>query len=530
MPFGINVAALDADSVTVSFNPIPDFPGYVLVDSTEGDFRTPLFTVPFLAGTSEVTVSGLTEGDEYKVQAREPDSVLRPRTSNVLYITAEVDPSLAPRIVVRAVTDYSVLLELVNAPDHIAVDWMVDVEPGDFSAPPIGGTWDSNHLTRIWLTGLPPRTLLKAQAVLQLAGPVTGATIGPTHFRTRGIITLGAAHGFTPENEGSNPSIVGTFGELVAGIGFVPARYPELVVQQSAGRDGNLGDFGIRTRMANILGDYNQASVPTSASQVVKYADPLLTPDPNGPLWFMLVIRPELVLELPWEDVLQGAYEILGSDGDHWWLYQRDGKLGMGPGASNPFDPDGENTHPIGRGPLHYFGDISSDQDYLILFTFQMEVADTSCRSDAHSARVTTPGIICSWLNGVRRARGHLRGDGDFLNSYNGGCSFGSDRYIPTAPSFINRADTLWLGRHSGDGDRNFDGDANGIPFCGAISEFAWGKGHILTDAEAASMNDPFGVGDIDSFAAAVRALNPIVYDRFTQPKPPERPTVTVGA
>lgn len=496
--------------------------------------------------TNTIDTSGIAYGIINKLRVKARDSlgaVGAWLTSAAFSIVHSSSPPAAPTVEVLIRGDYSVLLGISGFVDsdmgtpgtYRATRIVLDLESGDYLTPKydsdwyVPAGWDTTSQLKVWLTGLPQNTDLKVEVAHQDEGGEAGL-YGQVHFTTRRLHVLGDADGWDQDrNEGEDQTIQPVYGELVAGVGFVPSRYPELALSLELS-DGLVNDNAIRLRMANALADYSQAGIPTSASQVVKYVGAPLSAYEDGPFWFMLVIRPELVLDLPWQDVLQGAYEIFGSDGDHWWLYQRDGALGIGPPVDATITPH-ENDHPIGNGPNFYFGDIVADQPYLILFTFLREVADPSCLSivgSPHAGRVTTPGIACSWLNGVRRAHGHLRGDGDFPSS-GGSCSPGEDQYLPTAPTFTTRDDTLWLGRHSGDGDRNFDQSANGIPMCGAISEFAFGGGRLLADSEADALFDAFNDGDMDAFAKRIKLLRPDVYDRFQQPLPPLQPTLSAG-
>lgn len=410
-------------------------------------------------------------------------------------------------LTVRAVSDNSVNLALEGAPTHIAVQWQVDLASGDFSTPKIDTGDDAENLTTRWLTDLPQGVVHKARARVKVAGPSYSAWTAAVTFKTRRVAFLGTSL-FITENEGSDPSIVG---EYQAGTTFLTPGFPELVVplEDYAGLQN---DTGFRARMRNALGLYSQAGLPTSLKHCVKYDSPDLMSAAKTVTMIFVFIPEKPDLGFPYGST------IAGGQGTSFWLYEYNGVMGGMRGK------DGLHGLPLqlpGGGPLR----IGEPNLCIIKHRTTAWHLSSACPG---MPVIDSPMVYAMWLNGTKISGGDVGALNGF-GSY-GGCH--SSDPPPAGTDFTNFyqptitiVPPIYVGvATAGAQTEQFGGDHG---FIGIFSEFAWCKDLLISDDDARQLYVLFSSGDMDRFALAVKALDPLVYDRYAQPKRPEKPEIT---
>jgi hypothetical protein len=404
------------------------------------------------------------------------------------------------------VTDWSVYLKLSAVAAHIAVQWQLDLESGDFSTPKVDTGWDTSHLTSIWLTDMPVHTAHKARAKLRFADLSESAWIGPAHFTTRRLAALGTSL-FLDENEGTDPTIIGEYGHG-SGVGFVTPDFPELVVELEDGF-GLRNDTGFRSRMAKQIGVYDQSSLPTALSHAVRYSDSILV-DPSKSVTMMFVLVPEKPnLGVPYGST------IAGGENASWWLYEYNGTLGGMRGR------DGLLSN-----PLEYAsgGALNIGEPNLVIIRYKKTVwhLDTNCPA---MPVIDEPLVYDIWLNGAKNTSADPAAR-DGFGAY-GNCTVGgvghTNFYLPTLDLQV----PIYVGTCTSGPQGETAGGNHG--YAGIVSEFMWNPAFLITDAQADGLYAAFSTGDMDQFSTLVKALAPLVYDRYAQPKRPEKPTVTIS-
>jgi hypothetical protein len=400
-------------------------------------------------------------------------------------------------ITVRAVTDNSVNLALVGAAAHVAVQWQVDLASGNFSTPKINPGDDVVHLSDIWFTDMPVHTDLQARARVKFADLSYSAWTVPALFKTRRLAALGTSL-FITENEGSAPAIVGAYGEG-SGAGFVTPRFPELVVPLES-YAGMRNDTGFRARMMKTGGTYDQSGLPIATAHAVRYDDASLL-DADGTVTIIAVFVPEYPdLGAPY------GYNIMGGTNASWWIYQYNGNISGLHGKNG-----------LLGNPMEYTagGALRMGEPNLLIVRHKPPVwHNPAC--PVVIPVVDAPLNYALWLNGVK-VTDTTKSEQNGFGAY-GNCSGTAIHFIPS----ITMERPLYVGHASVGAQAESAGGNHG--FVGTFSEFAWAKGLLITDAQAAVLYSLVEAGNMDGFATAVKALNPLVYDRYAQPKRPEKP------
>jgi hypothetical protein len=409
-------------------------------------------------------------------------------------------------VIASAVSDWSVELSLLNAPTHTGAQWQLDLSSGNFSVPKYASVgWDTVRLNTIWLTSLPENTTFKARVKIRYPDLTESPWYVTDIFKTRRVATLGTSL-FTTENEGSKPTLLGQYGNG-SGVGFVTPSFPELVVKLKD-YAGLKKDVGWRSRMFKTLGNYDQSSLPIALSHAVRYTDAAIV-GPTKSVTMIFVFLPEMPdLGFPYGST------IAGGESAAWWLYQYDGSLGGMRGR------DGLLSN-----PLEYAGGgaLRMEKPNLLIIKYRQTAwhVDTGCPG---MPAIDSPLIYSLWLNGVKvTSTDPAARDG--FGAY-GSCTLSgvphTNFYLPT----LSLTSPIYVGTCTSGAQPETAGGNHG--YAGIMSEFAWAPEYLITDSLASALYGEFSTGNMESFADTVKTeINPLIYDRYSQPKYPEKPMIS---
>jgi hypothetical protein len=127
-------------------------------------------------------------------------------------------------------------------------------------------------------------------------------------------------------------------------------------------------------------------------------------------------------------------------------------------------------------------------------------------------------------LNGVKHTStdpAARDGFGAYGNCVTGGISH-TNFYLPT----LSLSTPVYVGTCTSGPQAETAGGNHG--YAGIVSEFMYAPDVQITDAQADGLYALFNAGNMEAFASAAMSLNPLVYDRYAQPKRPETPTLTI--
>lgn len=423
-------------------------------------------------------------------------------------------------LVMRQRTDYSVHLELIDPDPRNAVQWQVFREEDDESGAARGDTgWDAVALNERWMPAA-RGILCKARARIRSPSNVTGPWSNTVHWKQKHVEIMAGGALFDPEGFGETPLIPGEYVELQASSTLAVPSNPELSARAD---EFGWSDGGFRGRLAYVITNPAFATwpindEPSNVHDAVNYTIPAGRGDGNyDGFTIILAVTPTVYkLGFPYGYVLLGC-------GVNWWLSQlTDGTSGAG----TLYFQGGLQVGNI----LKVFGvsgTINHQEPTLIVLRHRPAHWHTSSATCPGAAIIDQESITTLWTNG---AKSETRLDAAIQHSGFGICALpgGGDAANYGIGDIGFGTPFITVGGHQSSGPQAEQQGAR-RSFTGIMHAMAYRNNFMITDAQVASLQAAFNADNVDLFYERLAALSPLILDRYNQPKPPNKPSLTVA-